>query len=619
MVTSTPDATVQPPRYGLTLEDYATAKCLPPDFLKSMGVQQYTWSDGHPYLQMAYLAEDGSTLLAARQRHAIDEPCKWRSGDKAQLYGLPYLADARLTGRVTICEGESDWQTLRYHAIAALAVPGASVWRPEWDDYLEGFEVVYVVVEPDRGGEAMQRWAARSRARERIRFIFTTPELKDPSAVHIDGPDAFTERWASLVEQAVPLPEIERQANEVVLKEALAVSAKLRRDPAILETLVKALHDDGVVGEPRPLKLLYLSATSRLLPHPVSAVMKGPSSAGKSFLVNSLLERYFPTEAYHVLTAMSDRALIYSEIDLRHRVLVLHEAAGLGELAEYFVRSYQSEGHLRYETVEATAAGIRPRVVEKEGPVCLLLTTTAVGLHAENETRLFSIPVSDSAAQTKAIFHAQAREDEPSPGKYEPWQALQRVLTGEGLAVTVPFGVALAELTKPAGVRMRRDFKALLNLVRAHALLQSHLRDRDDRGRVIATYDDYRIVHELTADLIGEGVQAAVPRTIRETVEAVERLRGGGLWQVRITLVAGELGIDKSAASRRVAAAVAAECLINEAPEGRPALLRPGDPMPEERLVLPTPEQLAGCMVARTRTGGSTPLPLEIDEHEVVL
>ena len=40
------------------------------------------------------------------------------------------------------------------------------------------------------------------------------------------------------------------------------------------------------------------------------------------------------------------------------------------------------------------------RLIEREGPTGLLVTTTAISLHAENETRLISIPVDDTPEQT---------------------------------------------------------------------------------------------------------------------------------------------------------------------------------------------------------------------------
>ena len=68
---------------------------------------------------------------------------------------------------------------------------------------------------------------------------------------------------------------------------------------------------------------------------------------------------------------------------------MLYEAAGLGsDFASYLVRSLLSEGRLSYETVEKTADGLRARLIERQGPTGLLVTTTAVKLHPENETRL---------------------------------------------------------------------------------------------------------------------------------------------------------------------------------------------------------------------------------------
>jgi hypothetical protein len=111
---------------------------------------------------------------------------------------------------------------------------------------------------------------------------------------------------------------------------------------------------------------------------------------------------------------MSERALAYSEEPLEHRTLILYEAAGLqGEFATYLMRSLLSEGHVRYETVEKTPEGLRARLIERQGPTGLVVTTTRVRLHPENETRLLSLLVTDSREQTPAVLRALAT---PNPG-----------------------------------------------------------------------------------------------------------------------------------------------------------------------------------------------------------
>ena len=83
-----------------------------------------------------------------------------------------------------------------------------------------------------------------------------------------------------------------------------------------------------MVGERRCAKLVYLAVTSRLLERPVSVAVKGPSSGGKSFMVETTL-KLFPPAAFYAMTAMSERALAYSEEPLKHRTLVIYEAAGM--------------------------------------------------------------------------------------------------------------------------------------------------------------------------------------------------------------------------------------------------------------------------------------------------
>jgi hypothetical protein len=57
--------------------------------------------------------------------------------------------------------------------------------------------------------------------------------------------------------------------------------------------------------------------------------------------------------------------------------------------------------------------------------------------------------------------------------------------------------------------------------------------------------------------------------------------------------VADYLKLDKSAASRRVSAAIKGGFLVNsEERKGRPACLELGEPLPGEQEVLPSPETL---------------------------
>ncbi len=125
-----------------------------------------------------------------------------------------------------------------------------------------------------------------------------------------------------------------------------------------------------------------------------------------------------------------------------------------------------------------------------------------------------------------------------------PWHALQAWLDTAEHRVSIPFAALLAQNIPPVSVRLRRDFGAILNLIRTHAILQQQNRDRDDQGRIVATEKDYLVVRELVADLITDGVGATVSATIRETVGCVHDLASEE--GASVLAVAERLRLDRS-------------------------------------------------------------------------
>ncbi len=399
-------------------------------------------------------------------------------------------------------------------------------------------------------------------------------------------------------QQSVP---IENSSCEEERQKAWEACHSLASQPRILDCLVHELEGLGVVGECRAVKLIYLVLTSRLLDRPISAAIKGPSSAGKSYLADRVLS-FFPSNAAHILSAMSERAIAYSEVLLKHRTIVVAEAAGLASgVGAYLIRSLISEGKLRYETVESGPGGLKPKLIEREGPTNLLLTTTKLNLDKELETRLFSIPISDSREQTRAIMLAHAARCSSTEPTADPdlshWIALQKLLELSERRAVIPYAHALVKAIPPVAVRLRRDVPAILGLIQAHAILHQASRETDAQGRIIATLDDYAEVRMLVRDLVATGAGLSVPKTVRETVKAVRdaKLPCG----VSLGRIAAALKLDKSTVSRRVDTAIEMGYLRNdEQKKGCPALIKKDEPLPEEVEVLPPPEALQFCSVA---------------------
>jgi hypothetical protein len=142
-------------------------------------------------------------------------------------------------------------------------------------------------------------------------------------------------------------------------------------------------------------------------------------------------------------------------------------------------------------------------------------------------------------------------------------------------------------------VWLRRDFAAILSLIRAHAILHQQTRNRGPDGRIVATLDDYEVVAGLTAPLIAEGVGSTVSAATRETVEAVRALSGAHRDGVQDVAVAKHLQLDKSNVSRRLSVAGGGGWLTNlEERKGRPGRWRPAEDLPGEVHLLPDREVL---------------------------
>jgi len=488
------NATVQP-QSGCTLKEYATVKHLPEDFLTNIGLRQITYQR-KPAVRIPYGTTNGTPgPIRFRLSMKGSRRFVWKSGSKVILYGLDQFDEIKRFGYVILVEGESDCHTLWYHGEPALGIAGASNWRDTRDvQHCIHAERIYVVMESDSGGESLIKILSNSLLMDRIYVIRLHP-LKDVSDLHVSDPDRFRERWKTALDSANPLSDEIRREAEQRQRQLEKNARELIEEKDILARFARTFEQAGVVGEERNGKLLYLAVTSRLLNNPVSAVVKGPSSGGKSFTTQKVLE-FFPKSAFYALTAMSERALAYSQEPIQHRTIVMYEAAGLtGEFGTYLIRSLLSEGRIRYETVEKTKNGLESRFIEREGPTNLIVTTTAIHLHPENETRLISLQIIDSAKQTAEIMLRMA-QDKVETVQFEVWHDFQEYLQGCDNRVAIPYAKSLARNIPAVAIRLRRDFAALLVLICSHAILHQGTRKRDEQGRIVAELEDYTVVRE---------------------------------------------------------------------------------------------------------------------------
>lgn len=336
-----------------------------------------------------------------------------------------------------------------------------------------------------------------------------------------------------LLDQIERAAEVEaNRATTVVVTEAQRRAAEELLDQGdLLDRVAKAMESLGHVGEERNKRLVYLAATSRLTPNPLSVLLLAPPGTGKSSVLDAVTA-LMPRESVVSLTRLTPMSIYYmGEHALRHKLVVVDEYDGQAD-ADHAVRVLQSRGELSYSvTVQGKAQNLVVR-----GPVAVMSGTVSSTIDPQNTSRCLELTLDDSAEQTKRIQEAQARRAAGQAGPrvdLQPFVDAQRLL--EPIEVVVPFA---PRLSFPARTTAdRRASAKLLGLIQAHALLSQRRRERDKKGRLVATPADYGAVHALLAPQVEREVEGLSPRAARARALLVEA--GAALTKREIATVAG--------------------------------------------------------------------------------
>ena len=288
---------------------------------------------------------------------------------------------------------------------------------------------------------------------------------------------------------------------------------RLLQCPDVLKKAVQDMERLGHVGEIRNKRLAFVCAVSAMAGYPIQPSTHAQSSAGKNALWDATLS-LLPQEMIVRRSGLTAKALFRTEADLAGAVLYLQEVAG-SEDANYSIRVMQSDGRLEYEATEKAPDGSMKNVVYRtEGPTVIVQTTTMNHLHPENETRVLPIYVDESAAQTEAIVLSilqEAEEGGVGPEEREeivrPWHDAIRLL--EPARVIVPYARRIR--VPSSQVRIRRDATRLLDVVRVISWLHQHSRTRDQRGRIIATEQDFHAALALVEEPLKRSWRALSP------------------------------------------------------------------------------------------------------------
>jgi len=301
----------------------------------------------------------------------------------------------------------------------------------------------------------------------------------------------------------------------------------LLKSPDLLKRIQEDFRHCGIVGEDSNTLTGYLACVSRKLDKPLAVLIQSTSAAGKSALMDAVLN-LMPEEERIQYSAMTGQSLFYlGETDLKHKILGIAEEEGVSE-ASYALKLLQSQGELTIATTgkDPQSGKMVTQEYHVEGPVMIFLTTTAIELDEELLNRCLVLTVNETREQTAAIQHQQRFEDtlegllanQTKANILKLHRNAQRLL--KPLKVVNPYADQLTFLSDKT--RTRRDHAKYLTLIKTITLLHQYQRETkliNHQGQAVeyieVTLNDIETANQIAHEVLGRTLDELPPQTRR--------------------------------------------------------------------------------------------------------
>ena len=352
-------------------------------------------------------------------------------------------------------------------------------------------------------------------------------------------PDIIKSDLGKVLLQLEQLQQTQAEEKPVEIK-ALSSAERdaalsLLKDKDLLNRILNDFLSAGIVGEQTNTLVGYLACVSRKLDRPLAIIIQSTSAAGKSSLMDVILN-LMPEEERVQYSAMTGQSLFYmGETNLKHKILAISEEEGASN-ASYALKLLQSEGEVTIASTgkDDDSGDLVTKEYRVEGPVMLFMTTTAIDIDEELMNRCLVLTVNESREQTQAIHVAQRQK--------RTLQGLQNKLKTEqltklhrdaqqllkSLAVINPYADQLTFIDDKT--RTRRDHEKYLTLIDSIALLHQYQRDIKTvthNNEVIeyieVTLDDIEQANHLANEVLGKTLDELPPQT-RKLLKKIQQM-----------------------------------------------------------------------------------------------
>ena len=270
----------------------------------------------------------------------------------------------------------------------------------------------------------------------------------------------------------------------------------------ITEELSEALKKLPLYGLDEQAQLLYLSHFTRLTRKPVSVLIKGQSSSGKSHIM-ATVSRLFEPNDFIFFSGMSEKAFINSDIDYHNKTLMLGEYAA--------VKSPEGDSFLRQAMTDHSVTRLvtwksndgNPNSIKQEikAKFNIFMTTTEQSIHPEDENRYLAFAIPNDPEYIQGVNRMQAdflNGELTEEVDFDYWHKKSEWFKNNIKPVKINYMKdIIATCSNQNQSRLTRDIQKIFSLIEVLAIFSQDEKEKDEQGNILSDIGDYRVIYNI--------------------------------------------------------------------------------------------------------------------------
>ena len=372
--------------------------------------------------------------------------------------------------------------------------------------------------------------------------------------------------------------------------------------PFITDELSGALKQLPLYGLDEQAQLLYLSHFTRLRRKPVSILIKGQSSSGKSHTMTTV-SRFSDPNDFIFFSGMSEKAFINSDIDYHNKTLMFGEYSGVkSSEGDTFLRQAMTD-HSVSRLVSSKTSDGNYKAVKQEinAKFNIFMTTTEQSIHPEDENRFLSFAIPNDPEYIQGVNKMQVdflNGELTEEVDFAYWHKKSEWFKNNMKPVKINYMKdIIGTCSNRNQSRLTRDIQKIFSLIEVLAIFSQEDKAKDQHGNIISDIGDYRVIYKII-NKCNESSHRYTSPLIKELSEFVRYMNVEKERMPSNYDVQGYFNWSRSRTSRNCKKAVDLGYIVNHSIQGEENKFEYVEERKDRNSFLPTPTEVIKHMNA---------------------